>query len=98
MAEAGDDRQVGGAAAEPDRADARLVAALLVAHRPAALDEDRADPVERALGQLQLAGEVAEREVPFGTTSSITLSAAWTPGERPAGRCARRRAARRLAR
>ena len=62
VAEAGDDRQVGGAAAEPDRADARLVAALLVAQRPAAVDEDRADPVQRALRQLQLAGEVAEPE------------------------------------
>ena len=62
-AEGRHDRQVGRARAEPQRADPEREAAVGVAHDPAALDEDRADPVQRALCEPELAGELGEAEM-----------------------------------
>ena len=84
VAEAGDDRQVGGAAAQPDRAHARLVAALLVADRPARgrRGSRRCGAACSWAAAARAPGRPA-RDWPCATTSSMTLSAAWTPGDRP---------------
>ncbi len=63
-AERDDDRELGGARADRERLDAELVEARLVPDDPRALHEHRADAVQRALGEAELAGELGERERP----------------------------------
>ncbi len=87
-AEAGDDRQVARPRAQPDGAHAGLVAARVVADDPAALDEDGAAAVQRALGQVEPARHVAQRQRALGHQQLDHGERgvhAWGPGGPPVG-------------